>query len=165
MDISYPQTNMTIIVFIGGLLGNTIFTILKWWNEKGRYEAEGIKITFDTKFLGTAILSFVPVVVLTIAGFSSLLKDVNAANPVSYAAAFIVAFAGTIGSNYLANSQIKNNNVVAKSQLQQKIIERNAKLYVFNQKMKEDIKDEDLTQRIIERQQLQQQQEEDNNIT
>ena len=31
--------------------------------------------------------------------------------------------------------------------------------------MKEDIKDEDLTQRIIERQQLQQQQEEDNNIT
>ena len=153
MQISDAQTNMTIIVFIGGLLGNALYTVLKWWNEKGKYEQEGIKITFDMKFLGTAIMSFVPVVVLTIAGFSTLLTTVNAANPVSYAAAFIVALTGTIGSNYLANSQIKNNNVIAKRQLQQKIIEKHAKIHEFNQKMKEDIKNEDLTQRIIEKQQ------------
>src|SRR6476661_110097 len=148
MDISDPQTNMTIIVFIGGLLGNTLYTILKWWNEKGKYEAEGIKITFDAKFLGTAIMSFVPVVVLTIAGFTTLLNNVNAANPVSYAAAFAVAFSGSIGANYLTNSQIKNNNVIAKSQLQEKLIEKHAKLFVFNQKIKEEIKTEDLTQKI-----------------
>ena len=137
-QISDPATNMTIIVFLGGLLGNLILTIYKWWDTKGKYETEGIKITFDTKFIGTAIASFVPVVVLTAAGFTSLVNNVNASNPVSYAAAFSTALLGTLVINYGINTQIKNINIQAANELKEKQILRSVKIHEFNQKLKQD---------------------------
>lgn len=135
MDISDPQTNMMIIVFIGGLVGNGTYTFLKWWQAKGQFEAEGIPIKFDNRFIVTAVISFIPVVILTGAGFTSLLNLVNASNPVSYAAAFITAFTSSILANYVANKQV-TANIPQKNELNLKIIEKHAKLYEFNQKIK-----------------------------
>lgn len=135
-QISDAQTNLTILVFIGGLLGNIVLTIYGWWNAKGKYETEGIKITFDTKFIGSAIASFVPVVVLTAAGFNTLLDNVNASNPVSYGAAFITAFLGTLVTNYLANTQIKNVNIKEANELKEKQILNAVKLHEFNMSLK-----------------------------
>ena len=141
-QISDPTTNMTIIVFLGGLLGNAVWTIYKWWEAKGQYESEGIKISFDTKFIATAFASFVPVVALTAAGFTSLLNQVNASNPVSYGAAFITALLGTLVSNALINSQIKNINIKEANELKEKQILRSVALHEFNQKIKKNNNEE-----------------------
>jgi hypothetical protein len=137
LAVSDPQTNMTIIVFLGGLLGNTIWTLYKWWQTKGQYAAEGIKISFDTKFIGTAIASFVPVVAITAAGFNSLLNQVNASNPVSYGMAFLTALFGTLVINGLVNTQIKPVNIQAANELREKQILKDVALYEFNKSLKE----------------------------
>ena len=137
MDISDPKTNMMIIVFIGGLIGNAAYTFLRWWQTKGEFESSGIVIKFDNKFIATAIMSFIPVVIITGAGFTSLLNTVNASNPASYAAGFVTALLGSLVLNYATNKQVPAN-VVANNEKRMKEIEEAAKLHEFNQKLKEE---------------------------
>jgi hypothetical protein len=141
MDVSDPATNMLIITFLGGIIGNIILTLVKWWQTKGQYDANGIVIKFDNKTIITAVVTLVPIVVLTASGFSSLVNVVNASNPVSYAGAFITALVSTLGANWLLNSQI-TFNPKQKTELNLKIIEEHAKLHEFNQSLKKNQSEE-----------------------
>lgn len=138
-NISDPQTNLAIIVFLGGLLANILYTVLSWWNSKGKYEQEKITITFNFKVLMTAAGSLIPIVIVTFAGFSTLLNTVNASNPVSYAAAFFTAFVATLGANGFANSTLlKNLNAEAAAQLEEKKFQDKLALKRFMDQIEEE---------------------------
>lgn len=139
-SISDPASNLAIVIFIGGFLANLGVSLYGWWQAVGKYGKYEIKITFDPKVIFTAIGALIPIFIATYATFNHLMDQVTTQDPISYFAAFGMAFGLTAIANFGTNKILLPDPLNSKQAplLKEKQIQEAVSIHKFNQSLKKE---------------------------
>lgn len=105
-------------ILFAAFVGNFIATLPPFWKEKFKFAEYDIRIFFDYKFLGTAVVTGVGSFVFV----SALLNTIDTQIPADTTLVFALVTAFTIGllGNKGVNSMLSSPNVKQKAELAEK---------------------------------------------
>ncbi|MDN5845519.1 MAG: hypothetical protein L0H53_04505 [Candidatus Nitrosocosmicus sp.] len=114
----FDQNIQQIIILFGAFLGNFVTTMIPFWKAKLEFEEFDIKIFFDHKFLGTALVSGITSFVIIGSLYQTVLTQIPSGEEVTLVMAFLSAALIGAGLNKGFNLAIPSPNTEQKQQLE-----------------------------------------------
>lgn len=118
-----------LIIIFGASLGNFIATLPPFWKEKFRFAEFDIKIFFDTKFLGTALVTGFTSVIVVTALYSTIETQIgdDATILMAFLSAVVIGLSLNVGLNKIVGSpNVKQKEELAEAEKQEIIEEYEA---------------------------------------
>jgi hypothetical protein len=129
VTLGFEENITQIVIFVGAFLGNFIATAPPYWRTQEFFKEFDLKIIFDPKFLGTALVTGISSIIIVSAGFSQIVQGVNseATLIMAFVTAASLGWALNTGVNKLMPSVNTEENKLAQEKIESRIIEEHEK--------------------------------------